>query len=96
MKAQIIQMVGNQMVASTVDVENLIAAMEVRGAKFKGLSPSYADRLAKNPNAAVPRQMLWEQPQFDGFAGPMYGRDYDTGEDCLRYEAWKAYEILSA
>lgn len=60
-----------------------------------GVSKSFADVLAQNPNAAVPREMLWNQPKFAGFCGPMYGKDYDTGEECLRYEDWASYDVLS-
>ena len=42
------------------------------------------------------RPMLQGQPKFKGCAGPMYGRSYESGEDCLRYEQWEANERLSA
>ena len=56
-----------------------------------GTSRSYADILAMNPKAAVPRPMLWEQPTFAGWIGPMYG-----GPDTLRYETQEAYDLYSA
>lgn len=95
MKAKIVQLVDKNWIVSIVDLDDLVAAMEVRGGKFKGTSKSYAAVLAANPGAAVPRPMLWGQPEFDGFAGPMYDKD-DAGADCLRYEDWPAYELMSA
>lgn len=77
---------------SNIEVESLASA-KAAGLVQNGVSKSYADA---PDGAAVPRQMLWNQPKFEGFAGPMYGRSYESGEDCLRYEAWKAYEIMSA
>lgn len=71
-------------------------AVIASGVAQKATSPSYAATLAANPDAAVPRTMLWDQPTFDGFAGPMYGKSYTDGSECLRYEAWKAYDRLSA
>lgn len=88
----IIQVISDEM--KSVEYPDLAAAVAA-GMVQKGTSKNYADVLARNPGAAVPRQMLWDQPQFDGYAGPMYGRSYETGEDCLRYEGWKANDILS-
>lgn len=94
MQAKIVQLIDRDWIVSVVDVENIVAAMEVRGAKFTGLSKNYAATLAANPTAAVPRPMLWDLPEFDGFAGPMY--DKIDGVDAVRYESWKAYDRLSA
>lgn len=49
----------------------------------------------ESPVGGMLRPMLQGQPKIDGFAGPMYGRSYENGEDCLRYEAWTAYDRLS-
>lgn len=32
---------------------------------------------------------------LEDFIGPMNGRDYDTGAQCMRFESAQAYEILS-
>lgn len=93
MKAKIVQLVDTDWIVSIVGEAELVAFMEMRGAKLTGKSKNLADKAATG--AAVPRPMLWDQPTFDGFAGPMYDKD-DAGNDCLRYEAWKAYERLSA
>jgi hypothetical protein len=66
--------------------EDVIAA----GFKQVGTSRSYADVLAANPKAAVPRPMLWAQPTFENWIGPMYG-----GEGVLRYETPEAYDLYS-
>lgn len=42
------------------------------------------------------RPMLQGQPTFKGFGGPMYGKSYETGEECLRYESFDANDRLSA
>tara|TARA_B100001939_G_C16629690_1_gene482889 strand:- start:119 stop:331 length:213 start_codon:yes stop_codon:yes gene_type:complete len=36
------------------------------------------------------RKELIGKPKFKGLAGPMY-----DGEDCVRYEDWETFEILS-
>lgn len=88
-----LQFVTDKATKSTMyeSAEAAIAAGMVQ----KGTSKNYAKTLAQNPGAAVPRQMLWDQPKFEGFCGPSYGKDYETGEECLRYEDWESYEILS-
>lgn len=65
-------------------------AVVAAGFKRIGTSRSYADVLAANPDAAVPRPMLWEQPLFENWVGPMYG-----GPGVLRYETPEAYELYS-
>lgn len=95
MKVQLVQTTDEGM-ASTVfqSVDDAMAGLEIRGYKFTGLSRNYADVLASNPRAAVARKELWDQPKFDGLAGPMWGGE-ENGEPILRYEDWKAYDKLS-
>lgn len=83
MKAQIVQMVDKDMISTWVEVEDLTAAMEVRG--FKPNGKKGAEHL---------RECLRGQPKFDGIYGPMYGRD-ENGNDALRYEDQASYDILS-
>jgi hypothetical protein len=73
MKAKIVQMVEGRMIVSIVDAENIIPAMEVRGAEFIGLTTR--PRL---------RAELQGQPRFSTFCGPMY--DEIDGVPALRYE----------
>jgi len=82
MKAKIVQMVEGRMIVSIVDAENLIPAMEVRGAEFV--------KLTNRPSL---RAELQGQPIFSTFCGPMY--DEINGTPCLRYEDSSANERLS-
>lgn len=46
----------------------------------------------------VHREELDNQPQFDGYCGPMWdGTRRWGGEECgvLRYETWEVYDMLS-
>lgn len=83
MKAQIVQMVDKDMISTWVEVENLIAAMEVRGFKPTG-------QVGRSPL----RGCLVGKPKFTGIYGPMYGQD-EAGNDAVRYEEPAAYDILS-
>lgn len=73
MKAKIVQMVEGQMIVSIVDADNIIPAMEVRGAEFV--------KLTSRPSL---RSELRGQPIFGSFRGPMY--DEIDGQPALRYE----------
>lgn len=60
---------------------DLIAAMEVRGYPFEGIT-----------NDAGPlREELRGQPTFKGLCGPMWGGEAHP----LRYETWNAYDVMS-
>lgn len=90
MKAQVVLRTEAGWQVEVFEYENLIPALEVRGFKYSGQSPSYEEVASKR--SAVPRKELWNQPQFEGLYGPMYGGE----EFPLRYECRKAYEALSA
>ena len=81
MKYQLVQKIeGLGLVSDVFEAENAIAAFEVRGFKFKGIKAGHSQL----------RPELRNQAEFDGLCGPMWG-----GEGVLRYEDWKAYEMLS-
>jgi hypothetical protein len=86
MKYQLVQKIDGRplldggLVSSIFEEENAIAAFEVRGFKFKGIAVGHSQLRAE----------LRNQPEFEGLCGPMWG-----GEGVLRYEDWKAYEVLS-
>lgn len=87
MKAKIVQSVDGMLIASVVEAENIIPAMEVRNARFTGVK---RDRLG----ARYPlRKELIGQPMFDTFCGPMY--DEIDGQPAIRYEDNEANERLS-
>jgi hypothetical protein len=64
MKARIIQTVDGEYIATTVDADNLIAAMEVRGFAFLRLNDNDRQRVE-----------LRGQPKFKGINGPMWDGD---------------------
>lgn len=80
------QMVAKDSYRQFDSIDDVIAS----GLTPSGTSRSYADILAMNPKAAVPRPMLWAQPTFENWIGPMYG-----GEGVLRYETPEAYDLYS-
>lgn len=81
MKAILVQMTDDGMVASTFDENTLIPAMTARGYEHSGYSRNEPPR----------RVELRGKPTFRGVAGPMYG-----GEDTpLRYEDVASYNVLS-
>lgn len=67
-----------------LDENNIIPALEVRGFNFDGFE-----------NSKRLRAELQGQPKFTGLAGPMWGGMKD-GQPVVRYETWKAYDILSS
>lgn len=84
MKVQIVQMADDyNMVSSWVELQDLEAAMAVRGAQPTGQVGG--DHL---------RECLRGKPKFTGFCGPMYGVTPE-GEDAVRYEDAQSYDILS-
>lgn len=88
MKVQVVQRKESGWETNVFELENLIPALEALGFKYAGQSRSWEN---SSKYSAVPRKELWNQPQFEGLCGPMYG----GAEFPLRYECWKAYEALS-
>jgi hypothetical protein len=74
------------------ETDDPLAAFEVRGYRFTKLSSNHADA---DPRSAVPRKELWDQPEFDGLCGPMWGGHDDKGRPILRYEDWETYDLLT-
>jgi len=65
------------------DVDDISAFMASVGAQLQGITAS--------PQL---RPELQGQPIYDKFAGPCWG-GVEEGESIVRYESWRAYEILS-
>lgn len=86
-KAVLVQVVEGSMVASEFAIENLEAAMEVRGYKVSG----YKGSIAPGSQRISYREEMIGQPIFSGLCGPMYG-----GEGVVRYEDSGANDRLSA
>jgi hypothetical protein len=72
-------------ITTDFDEDNAAAALEVRGFKL--------DETRVGGNQL--REELRGKPVFDGLAGPMWG-GVENGDVIVRYEDWKAYEVLSA
>jgi hypothetical protein len=72
MKARIIQVVEGHFIPTEVAIEDIIPAMEVRGAQMTGFC-----------NRRGIREELRGLPVFSGFAGPMWDGDairYESSE----------------
>lgn len=74
MKARIIQFVEGQFIRTEVEFENIIPAMEVRGANFERIH-----------NSKRTREELNGWPVFSSFAGPMWDGDAIRYEDVETY-----------
>jgi hypothetical protein len=82
-RAQIVQMTPAGIIASEVAIEDLIAAMEVRGATVVGYQPERSGRIEY-------REEIQGQPRFSSFCGPMY-----QGPGMVRYEDAAANDVFS-
>ncbi|MFM2288827.1 MAG: hypothetical protein RL684_1970 [Pseudomonadota bacterium] len=83
---QSVEGVPGGMLATEGNIENLLAALEVRGGKWDGKLQK-----AQSANGIQFREEIAGQPIVEGFAGPCYG-----GPGIVRYECWATYERLSA
>ncbi len=73
-------------VGTPIDVEKLVVTARLLGIKV-GKSEDLSELRAKG--ACVHRAELDNQPEFEGYCGPMW----DGG--CLRYETWEIYNAFS-
>ncbi len=79
MKARIIQTVDGEFITTTVDADNLIPAMEVRGYAFVRFNDNTRQRAE-----------LQDQPKFKGINGPMWDGDAIRYECPETYSALSA------
>ena len=84
MKYRLVQLVDRGLVASDFDQDAFLAAMEVRGFKPNGVE-----------QGRHLRAELRGEPRFQELCGPMWGGSDPEDGHIVRYEDWKAYDLLS-
>lgn len=82
-KVRLVQMIEGRLVPTEFSIENAAAAMEVRGFTVSGRQPESSGRIQY-------REEIQGQPRYHELAGPMY-----DGPGVVRYEDWKANDLLS-
>ena len=79
--------------------EGLPVVIVDRDYAIKHMSPKgYTEDLTEHRNrgALVHRAELDNQPEFDGYCGPMWdGTKENDSIGILRYETWETYDMLS-